>query len=178
MKKEEARQLGLRKRKAIPEEKRRRDEQSLFSQMKERSKGYSRIGCYVSMKDEADTLAFLSWAFQNGKQIAVPKVRENTLDFYEIDSFDSLKPGCFGVMEPFEGRPVSADEIDLMFVPLSSIDRKGGRVGYGRGYYDSVLSDSMHKAGIAFREQEVSRIETDSNDVRLDEVIVPEIIRE
>jgi 5-formyltetrahydrofolate cyclo-ligase len=173
MKKEDARAKGLSARRSLSAEKRKRDQHSLFVQMKEMCRHYSLIGCYVSMKDEADTLAFLSWALANGKRIAVPKVRGRTLDFYEIRSLDALSAGCFGVMEPRGGTPLETKDIDLMFVPLSSFDGECRRTGYGKGFYDSVLSPSMHKVGIAFSEQKVDRIESSPNDVRLDEVLTP-----
>ncbi len=173
MKKEDARAKGLAARRSLPDEKRRRDQSSLLIQMQEKCRPYSLTGCYVSMKDEADTLAFLSWDFEHGLRVAVPKVRDRTLDFYEIHSFDALSAGCFGVLEPREGTPLPLEYIDLMFVPLSSFDAECRRTGYGKGFYDSVLSPSMHKVGIAFLEQKVDFIESSPNDVRLDEVLTP-----
>ena len=175
MKKEDARKKGLTARAAISQTQRIHDQNSLFRQMKEKCADYDVIGCYVSMKEEADTHAFLAWALEHGKRIAVPKVRDNTLDFYEIHSFDELSPGCFSVLEPKGGLLVKPEEIDLMFVPLSSFDEDCRRTGYGKGFYDSVLSDSMHKVGVAFCEQKVDRIESSPNDVRLDEVLTPAV---
>lgn len=173
MKKTDARKQGLNARASISAKQRIHDQKILFRKMKEKCADYDVIGCYVSMKEEADTHAFLAWALKHGKRIAVPKVRGNTLDFYELHSFDELSPGCFDVLEPKGGLLVKPEEIDLMFVPLSSFDEECRRTGYGKGFYDSVLSDSMHKVGVAFCEQKVDRIESSPNDVKLDEVLTP-----
>ena len=45
------------------------------------------------------------------------------------------------------------------------------RRGYGRGYYDSVLSAGMDAVGIIFRGQLVDRIDADPWDVKLSRVI-------
>nr|MCU0396414.1 5-formyltetrahydrofolate cyclo-ligase [Chitinophagaceae bacterium] len=45
----------------------------------------------------------------------------------------------FGVEEPLTGKPVDPGMIDLVFVPLLAFDKKGYRVGYGKGYYDRFL---------------------------------------
>jgi 5-formyltetrahydrofolate cyclo-ligase len=46
----------------------------------------------------------------------------------------------FGVAEPTNGMEVSPDDIDMIIVPLFGFDKKGYRVGYGRGFYDRFLS--------------------------------------
>lgn len=61
--------------------------------------------------------------------------------------------------------------MDLVLVPVCAFDRKGNRCGYGKGYYDTVLKDATFKIGLAFQEQEVDQIESESHDVPLDIVI-------
>ncbi len=175
MEKSLARKTGRARRSLISEEDRIRYDRILLEMMKERALHAGMIGCYVSVRDEADTHAFLKWCFASGRKTAVPLVKDGTLEFHEITSFSSLKEGTFGVMEPYEGRVVSPRELDLMFVPLSAFDKNGNRTGYGKGYYDSVLLPSMHKAGVAYPEQRVDHIDADPWDIRLDEVLVPEI---
>jgi 5-formyltetrahydrofolate cyclo-ligase len=172
MEKKTARSIGLSARAGIPADRRMQYNEDLLRQMKQLAENRRLIGCYVSMKDEADTLAFLSWCFEQHKPVAVPLVEGNTLTFHRITSMQDLHPGTFGVLEPLKEEAVDCSEIDLMFVPLSSFDRRNQRTGYGRGYYDSVLETGMYKAGIAYPEQRVDSIDTDPWDVPLDEILV------
>ena len=172
MDKKTARRIGLFARAGIPADRRTQYDADLLRQMKQLVENRSRIGCYVSMKDEADTLAFLDWCFEQHKPVAVPLVEGNTLTFHQITSMQDLHPGTFGVMEPAKEHAADCSEIDLMFVPLSSFDRRNQRTGYGRGYYDSVLTSGMYKVGIAYPEQQVDVIDADPWDVPLDQVLV------
>lgn len=173
MDKQSARRIGLSARAAITNKQRAAYDAALFVRMKALAERASMIGCYVSMKDEPDTHAFLSWCFETGKNIAVPKVEGKTLGFYQIASMEDLAPGTFGVLEPLTNTRIDPAGIDLMFVPLSSFDQNNQRTGYGKGYYDSVLRDSMYNAGIAYPEQQVDQIDADPWDVPLDEIVLP-----
>ena len=130
------------------------------------------VGCYVSVKDELDTSEILEYCFVNNITVCVPKVVEKTLQFYRIDSYHDLMPVHFGLLEPKSMAMIPVQEINMMVVPLSSYDSKNHRTGYGKGYYDSVLSNCINKIGIAFKEQEVDQIDVESHDITLDEIIV------
>ena len=129
------------------------------------------IGCYVSIKDELNTSEILKYCFANNITVCVPKVVENTLQFYKIKSSHDLVPAPFGLLEPTLTVHIPVDKIDMMIVPLSSYDSENHRTGYGKGYYDSVLGNCINKIGIAFQEQEVDQIDVEPHDVTLDEII-------
>ena len=59
---------------------------------------------------------------------------------------------------------------------MLGFDKKGGRIGYGAGYYDRFLSRHPHirKIGIAYSVQEVPEIPSQEHDIRMD-IIVTEI---
>lgn len=171
MDKKQARKTGLLRRSQIPAAERKRRSALIFSQLKPLLDMYDVIGCYVSMRDEAETGDIIDYCLARGKTVAVPKVTGDTLRFYEIASADDLQPGCFGVREPRGGIPVEPDEIGLMIVPLTSFDSENRRTGYGKGYYDRILNDKQMKAGIAFAEQEAERIDDDPWDVKLDLIV-------
>ena len=129
------------------------------------------VGCYVSVKDELDTSEILEYCFANNITVCVPKVVENTLQFYKIKSNHDLVPAPFGLLEPNVTEMIPVQRIDMMIVPLSSYDSKNHRTGYGKGYYDSVLLNCRNRIGVAFREQEVDQIDVESHDITLDEII-------
>jgi 5-formyltetrahydrofolate cyclo-ligase len=77
-------------------------------------------------------------------------------------------------MEP----PPEAKEVlpDLLFVPLAAFDRKGGRLGYGAGFYDRTLAKlralkPIKAVGVAFEVQELQDLPQEPHDEPLDYVL-------
>jgi 5-formyltetrahydrofolate cyclo-ligase len=98
---------------------------------------------YVSTAIEVDTFKIIEGCWRDGKKVAVPRCIDGTrlMEFHYITSFDDLKPGTFGVLEPGESLPVVEDFTGcLMLLPALSIDYLGYRFGYGKGYYDRYMS--------------------------------------
>ena len=63
---------------------------------------------------------------------------------------------------------------DLVIVPLLAFDKKGYRVGYGKGFYDRFLQNSKTlKIGLSFFAPTEEIIDVHLNDVRLDKCITP-----
>ena len=50
----------------------------------------------------------------------------------------------FGIAEPEEGEELDPGLIDLVLVPLLAYDKRGYRVGFGKGYYDRFLKLCRH----------------------------------
>lgn len=96
---------------------------------------------YASYKSEVETKEIIQGALRMGKRVAVPKVNGAEMEFYEIQSWEELFPGYQGILEPqISGEePVTPVDSDVMLLPGAVFDRKGGRIGYGGGYYDRYL---------------------------------------
>ena len=62
-----------------------------------------------------------------------------------------------------------------LIVPGVAFDRKGNRLGRGKGYYDRLLSRMAHtdvyKLGICFPYQLVESVPTDAHDIAMDEIL-------
>lgn len=99
---------------------------------------------YVSTAIEVDTRRIIERAWQDGKQVAVPRCVPGTreMEFYFITQWDQLEPGTFGVLEPVPERceRMTDHSKGICLVPALSYDWKGFRLGYGKGYYDRFLS--------------------------------------
>jgi 5-formyltetrahydrofolate cyclo-ligase len=87
---------------------------------------------------------------------------------------DELTPGCFGVLEPKAGAPeVPLGAAQLVLVPVVAWDVNGGRMGYGRGYFDRELRSRGRAlaAGLAFESQRRDNLPMTRWDTPLDLVV-------
>ncbi len=104
---------------------------------------------YVSTEIEVDTKRALEYCFLKKIPAAVPKTRENSMEFFRIGSFSELRTGRFGIQEPFNcERAETGTKRSLCIVPALCADGKGGRLGYGGGYYDRFLTGFAGKSVI------------------------------
>jgi len=171
--KKQARALGLAARRQLSPEQRQAYDASILAQLQEAVRDARLVGTYVSFGCEADTRALIQWCLSRGQSVAVPRTLAHTLEFQVIHSLEELKPGVWNIPEPSGGRVVPAVAVDAMIVPLAAFDAELHRVGYGRGYYDSILKPVRNRIGIAYPQQQVDAIEADPWDIALDRIILP-----
>ena len=91
----------------------------------------------------------------------------------------ALIRGKFGLSHPHETEALAIP--DIIFAPLLGFSRRGGRLGYGAGYYDAALralrnAGQVVAIGVAFDEQEFAAIPHDTHDELLDFVLTPSSI--
>jgi 5-formyltetrahydrofolate cyclo-ligase len=109
----------------------------------------------------------ISEAKKLGKTVALPRVEGESISFYQHSDNDHLVKGRFGIMEPLP--QVGIKGIDLLVVPGIAFDRRGYRLGYGKGYYDKFLSKNPTiSIGLAYSIQIVQIIPHGSHDRRMD----------
>lgn len=98
---------------------------------------------FVSSPIEVDTMNIIMRAFDDGKQVAVPKCidKKGKMEFYFISSLSQLEKGAFGIMEPNEDVCEQVTDLSegLCIVPGICFDMSGYRIGFGKGYYDRFL---------------------------------------
>lgn len=140
------------------------------------------IFIYVSFRSEADTHDIIRNSLECGKRICVPKVNKETkeMEAYIIESMDQLKKGYFNILEPYDGcKKADLEDIDLVLMPGMAFDRKGGRIGYGGGFYDRFLMSMKRKVNriaLAYHFQVVDEVPVDWMDIRIDGIITDEEI--
>ena len=133
----------------------------------------STIGIYMSLDNEVSTTKLIEYSLQLGKVVALPRVINNDMVFYQITSLDNLVKSSFGVLEPTTGTIVNKEDIDLIIVPGICFDTLGNRIGFGKGFYDRYLDNTMNSIGICFDEQVLKTdcIETSSNDIKVKKLV-------
>jgi len=132
------------------------------------------FSAYAPMRSELDPRPLLTKIAAAGGRIVLPAIVKGAIVFRLHDPAAPLRAGVFGTSEP----AVDARELDpdVLLVPLLAFDAKGGRIGYGKGYYDQALA-RLRKArrsgavGIAFEAQRVEEVPVTPNDQRLDLIL-------
>ena len=115
----------------------------------------------------------IEYSLNNNKIVVLPRVYKSTLRFYQISHEESYELSSFNIAEPEENisKLISKDKIDLIIVPGICFDLNGNRIGYGKGFYDSYLTDEMNTIGICFKEQITDTIPSDNHDKKMKKVI-------
>jgi len=142
------------------------------------------IFIYVDFRSEVITGPLIEYILESGKNVVVPVtlVREKDLLAVSItDPTRELVPGYCSIPEPImgirESQAVSPDIIDIIFLPGSVFDERGGRMGYGGGYYDRFVSAKAPQAlrvGLAYELQMVQHAPLQDHDEFLDFIVTEE----
>ena len=137
-----------------------------------------RIACYYPIGSEVMTQDIMQELLGDGKEICLPKVVGDMLNFRKIEGLNDLEKGNFGIMEPKEKCPI-VENIDVVLVPTVGITKNGTRLGYGYGYYDRFLSSSNAKTiSLTFSKQMVKSIPSSENDIKIDWVVTEDEVFE
>jgi 5-formyltetrahydrofolate cyclo-ligase len=138
----------------------------------------STIMTYLSVNHEVQTYDLARYLLEHGKRLIIPKtdVERRHIIPCELASLDDLEPGPFNIPEPKPGktRPIPVPEIDLHVIPGIVFDLRGGRIGYGLGFYDAFLAKANPDAlrvALAFDFQLLPTIPQDVWDVPMNVII-------
>jgi len=116
--------------------------------------------------------------FQNpGCTFAYPVVKEdNEMHIFSVNGKTAFSPNKFGIDEPVNGLLLDPFTIDMIILPLLAFDKKGFRVGYGKGYYDRFLRQcrkDVLKTGYSFFLPETAIDDVNEFDIPMDKCITP-----
>ena len=101
----------------------------------------SGLAAFLPLQDEPNLHPLFERALAEGKAFYLPRIDGEDLVFHTVSSFKSgLRPHAYGMPEPSPDLPPadwSAAGGPLLFlVPGLAFDRRGGRLGRGKGFYD------------------------------------------
>jgi len=141
---------------------------------------YYHIFLSITEKKEVDTNYILSILQGKDKNIILSKVLgQQDLAHYLLTDNTLIKKNKWNVPEPVEGIEVHENKIDVVFIPLIAFDKKGNRVGYGKGYYDIFLHKcrkDVIKIGLSFFEAIEAITDVSEFDIPLDYCVTPSTI--
>ena len=144
---------------------------------------YYHIFLPITEHKEVDTEFLLQVLAGKDKEIVVSKSNFETrkMTHYLLTDNTKFMKNEYNIPEPVDGIEVPSTKIDVVFVPLLAFDKKGHRVGYGKGFYDNFLRECREdvvKIGVSFFEPEEEIIDVFESDVKLDFCITPEKVFE
>ena len=137
------------------------------------------VAFYAAFGGELDLRSAFLHAVERRKTCFFPRCEDSgRVAFVEVQEWESLRPGRYGIFEP-EGPASELPAGDtLVLVPGLAFDRKGNRLGMGRGYYDRTFprdeGRGMQLVGVGFHWQIVDRVPRGPRDRAMDALLTDE----
>ncbi len=132
-----------------------------------------RLALYASFKNEVLTDPIFDHALSCGKEVFFPKVIKGIgLSFFRVREKGELVPGTYSLLEPCGEEEGEVSSMDLVVVPGIAFDRRGYRIGYGRGYYDMTLGTFNGPiVGLAYEMQVLDEVPHLPHDIRVERIV-------
>jgi 5-formyltetrahydrofolate cyclo-ligase len=134
------------------------------------------IGAYHPLQDEISPLPIVA-GLAAGQRHGIPWFADRDAAFLWREG-PANEPGPWGVLQP----PAEAEALapDVVLVPLVLADRRGTRIGHGKGHYDRALAHLRDGGGPVFTiglawptQLSDEPIPADPWDMRLDAIATP-----
>lgn len=137
---------------------------------------------FISFRSEVSTEPMIRRAIAEGKRICLPYTYPETkamVASHILDFDTELQLGNYNILEPKEEfiRPVEPAAIDLIITPGVAFDVRGGRLGYGGGYYDRFFAqrkEGCPLVALAFEMQIVEEVPRGDHDQLVDALVTEE----
>ena len=129
------------------------------------------IACYSPIGSEVNTHDIMLNILEQGKNLLLPRIIDDNIQFYIVPNLEKLEKGSFEIMEPKDSCE-KAKKIDCVLIPTVGASKLGVRLGYGKGYYDRFLSSiDAVKISLTYSKQIVKSIPSDSHDIKIDWIV-------
>ena len=139
------------------------------------------VGAYWTIRSEVDPRPLMEALIARGQDVALSQILHPHLSWRLWRPGDVLVKGGFGVREPGPDAPEIFPK--ALLVPLVAFDRRGGRIGYGKGHFDRAIAalEAQHPVltiGLAYAVQEIDEVPVEPHDRLLDIIITEaELVR-
>lgn len=132
----------------------------------------------IETQKEINTDYILNILSGKDKNIVVSKSDFETglMHNFLLNDTTKLKINKYNIPEPVNGIPITNNTIEVVFIPLLAFDKKGNRIGYGKGFYDKFLASCKPetlKIGLSFFEPEEVVFNVLETDIPLNYCITP-----
>lgn len=141
--------------------------------------GVRSMSCFLSTTTEPGTREFVAAAVARGIRVLLPVTRADGLLDWSVATPDlDIAEGMFGLPEPVGELlgPIAVNDVDLLVIPAAAVDRRGMRLGWGRGYFDKTIG-SMHRCppvyAVVFDSEVLDEVPSDLHDQPVTGVVTP-----
>jgi 5-formyltetrahydrofolate cyclo-ligase len=135
---------------------------------------------YLDAHSEVRTRDDLAHTLVGPKGIAVPFCQNGQLELFHLQQMAELQSGAYGILEPHPAirstasKKIDLRAVDVALIPGVAFDRRGARLGAGKGYYDKLLQNARPDTllvGAAFECQVFDQLPMEPHDILMDRVI-------
>ncbi|MFH1441591.1 MAG: 5-formyltetrahydrofolate cyclo-ligase [Candidatus Omnitrophota bacterium] len=134
-----------------------------------------RVMIFISFGGEVETREMIKEIRELGKIVSVPVCEKGRMMRPSILTEKAkLVRGLYEIYEPEIKKFVNLENLDLVIVPGIAFDKKGNRLGRGKGYYDFFLHQIPPETvsiGLAYNFQILPEIPTTNEDKKVNKVI-------
>lgn len=130
------------------------------------------IAVYLATKDEIDLSSFISAALSQGALLVAPRWNGSSYEFAAFASPTDLVAGPHDILEPPTANGSRSVVPWLVLVPGLAFTCRGGRLGYGGGWYDRLLGGGeVVSLGVCYRFQVLGDLPLEPHDRLLNDII-------
>ena len=125
---------------------------------------------------EMDTQIFIDYFLEHQIRVFVPKMLGEELISVEIFTSTKFEENLWNIVEPVSNEDSGVIDFDFVIAPLLYCDKKGNRVGYGKGFYDGffeTISPNTKKIGVNYFNPDVDIDDLWEKDIPLDYLVTP-----
>lgn len=139
---------------------------------------------YYPVKGEIDVRPIISASLASGKRVALPRCEDkgSVMNFHYINTPEELEMGRFGLMEPSLQSEMFDPENDVgqcvVVIPALAYDKRGYRLGYGKGFYDRYFSTyGISRVGLIYSQFLVNELPHGKYDISVDILVSEKEVR-
>lgn len=125
--------------------------------------------------NEIETKFCVEYFWKRKVNVFVPKIFQNKIISVKLTPETILKENSWGILEPISNEN-ECSNFDFVITPLLYCDRKGNRIGYGKGFYDEffrTINADAKKIGVNYFPPIESIDDVSDFDVKLDYLVTP-----
>ena len=125
--------------------------------------------------NEIETKFLIEYFWKRKVNVFVPKIFKNKIISVKLTPETVLKENSWGILEPISNEN-ECSNFDFVITPLLYCDRKGNRIGYGKGFYDEffkTINADAKKIGVNYFPPIESIDDVSDLDVILDYLVTP-----